>query len=89
LRVVSVKPRTLMSSTMRAHSALTDRWDGWEVMPTVAGPSMLGIGARSSRLTACLAENAQTLTSARPRERFRSGWALAIVGVVLDDAFAP
>jgi hypothetical protein len=45
-----VKPRTLMSSIMRARSALTGRCEGWEVIgssslkPKVAGPSMLGIG---------------------------------------------
>jgi len=39
-----------MSSIMRARSALTDRWEGWEVIggsflePKVAGPSMLGTG---------------------------------------------
>jgi hypothetical protein len=50
LRVFSVKPRTLMSSIMRARSALIGRCEGWEVIgssslkPKVAGPSMLGIG---------------------------------------------
>jgi hypothetical protein len=45
-----VKPRTLMSSIIRARSALTGRWEGWEVIGgsslelKVAGPSMLGIG---------------------------------------------
>src|SRR5262245_2594264 len=39
-----------MSSIMRARSALTGRWEAWEVIggsspkPKVAGPSMLGIG---------------------------------------------
>src|SRR6266436_1476049 len=39
-----------MSSIMRARSALTGWWDGWEVIGgsslelKVAGPSMLGIG---------------------------------------------
>src|SRR5438128_11875522 len=39
-----------MSSIMRVRSALTGRWEGWEVIggsslkPKVAGPSMLGIG---------------------------------------------
>src|SRR5260370_25139055 len=39
-----------MSSIMRARSALTGRWEGWEVIggsslkPKVAEPSMLGIG---------------------------------------------
>jgi hypothetical protein len=27
-----VKPRTVMSSIMRARSALTGRWEGWEVI---------------------------------------------------------
>jgi hypothetical protein len=50
LRVFSLKPRTLMSSIMRARSALTGRSEGWEVIggsslkPKVVGPSMLGIG---------------------------------------------
>jgi len=45
-----LKPRTLMSSIIRARSALTGRWEGWEVIGgsslelKVAGPSMLGIG---------------------------------------------
>ena len=46
----SLKPRTVMSSIMRARSALTGRWEGPEVIRgsflelKVAGPSMLGIG---------------------------------------------
>src|SRR5580704_18738118 len=50
LRVSSVNPRTVMSSIMRARSALTGRFEDWEVIggsslkPKVAGPSMLGIG---------------------------------------------
>src|ERR1700730_1763733 len=50
LVVFSLKPRTLMSSIMRARSGLTGRFEDWEVIggsslkPKVAGPSMLGIG---------------------------------------------
>src|SRR6266436_5480683 len=46
----SVKPRTVMSSIMRARNALTGRGEGAEVIGgvlfelKVAGPSMLGIG---------------------------------------------
>jgi len=47
--VFSVKPRTVMSSIMRARSALTGRWKdgghrGSSLELKVAGPSMLGIG---------------------------------------------
>jgi hypothetical protein len=48
--VCSLKPRTVMSSTMRARNGLTGRWEGSEVIrvsflkPKVAGPSMLAIG---------------------------------------------
>jgi hypothetical protein len=31
-RVFPVKPRTLMSSIMRARNAVTGRWEGWEVI---------------------------------------------------------
>src|SRR6516164_1096952 len=69
-RVSSLKPRTVMSSIMRARSGLTDRWEGSEVIrgsflePKVAGPSMLGIGhPEPSRATAPhLVDNVLTVT---------------------------
>ena len=51
LRVFSLKPRTVMSSIMRARNALTGRGEEAEVIAgvlfelKVAGPSMLGIDA--------------------------------------------
>jgi hypothetical protein len=70
-----------MSSIMRARSALTGRWEGWEVIrgsslkPKVAGPSMLGIGCpvRHALLLTPLhcRQNALTATRVIPRERVR------------------
>jgi hypothetical protein len=73
-----LKPRTVISSIMRARSALTGRWEGPEVIGgsflelKVAGPSMLGIGCpdRHALPRINLVENAPTTTRAPlPRER--------------------
>src|SRR5215469_13312094 len=76
---ISLKPRTLMSSIMRARSALTGRSEGWEVIGDplelkVAGPSMLGIGYPGRHvLPLTPPQNTQTVTRAPiPRERVRS-----------------
>jgi len=85
LRVFSLKPRTLMSSIMRARSALTGRSEGWEVIggsslkPKVVGPSMLGIGCPGRHaLSLTPAENARTVTRAPSREVNVTGAAISV-----------
>src|SRR5215472_855653 len=65
-----------MSSIMRARSALTGRWEAWEVIggsspkPKVAGPSMLGIGCPDRHALpithTSAAKNALTVTRRPP-----------------------
>src|ERR1700758_424073 len=76
-----------MSSIMRARSALTDRWGGWEVIGGASrAEGCWTLNARDrmprpSRLTADYpVENARTMTRAPSRE---SGFVLAPEAVIL------
>ena len=79
LRVFSPKPRTVMSSIMRARSGLTGRSTDWEVIGgssrelKVAGPSMLGSGRPGSHALPLTPPKTHGPSRASlPRERVRS-----------------